>query len=59
MSPETQSERQDPAARDAMSNGKPALVLLNGCMITAENLALMFKALTGRDREVRPEWLTN
>ena len=40
-----------------MSELKPKLVLLHGGMITAENIAKMFKALTGRDPEVSPEWL--
>jgi hypothetical protein len=37
-----------------MSEQKPRLVLLHGRVITAENIAKMFKALTGRDPEVTP-----
>jgi hypothetical protein len=40
-----------------MTDQKPKLVLLHGHMITAENIAKMFKTLTGRDAEVIPEWL--
>ena len=40
-----------------MTDQKPKLVLLHGRMITAENIAKMFKALTGRDPEFSPEWL--
>jgi hypothetical protein len=46
-----------PAKKGRMSELKPKLVLLHGGMITAENIAKMFKALTGRDPEVSPEWL--
>jgi hypothetical protein len=40
-----------------MSETKPKLVLLHRRMITPENIAKMFKALTGRDPEVSPGWL--
>jgi hypothetical protein len=40
-----------------MTDQKPKLVLLHGRMITAENIAKMFTALTGRDPEASPEWL--
>jgi hypothetical protein len=40
-----------------MSELKLKLVLLRGRRIKAENIGRMFKALTGRDPEVSPEWL--
>ena len=40
-----------------MSEPKPKLVRLHGRMITAENIAKMFKALTGREPEASTEWL--
>jgi hypothetical protein len=46
-----------PAKKCRMSELKPKLVLLHGRMITAANIAKMFKALTGSEPEVSPEWL--
>ena len=40
-----------------MTDQKPKLVLLHGRMITALNIAMMFKALTGRDADLSPERL--